>query len=100
MGTGLTDRRLLVEQRLFDCHSRLERARGELALAEEQVLVALEAAEEARCRMAASETPLAHREWCEARRRREQVLSNALAAREHVVVLESARDDLLAKLVG
>lgn len=100
MGAGLTDRRLLTEQRLFDVHARLERARGELAVVEEQVLVADEAAEEAKARATASETPRANSEWCEARRRREQLLERAEAARAAVDELEAARDELLGKLVG
>jgi hypothetical protein len=50
--------------------------------------------------MALSETPLAHGEWCEARRRREQLAAHANAVRELVDLLESTRDELLAKLVG
>ncbi len=100
MGAGLTDRRLLVEQRLFDVHARLERARGELAILAEQLLLADEVAEEAHERMAASETPLAHGEWCEARRRRAQLLECQLAAQGAVDGLEASRDELLGKLVG
>ncbi|HVB05907.1 MAG TPA: hypothetical protein VNF07_06655 [Acidimicrobiales bacterium] len=99
MGAGLTDR-TVVEQRLFDVHARLERARNELALAEERALLAGAAAEEARNRMAVSETPLAHREWCEARRRRTQLLDHAAAAGALVSELEESRDELLGKLVG
>ena len=100
MGAGLTDRRLLTEQRLFDVHTRLERARGELAIVEERMLRADEAASEAHARAAASETPLASSEWCKARRRREQLVERANAARAAVAELEAARDELLGKLVG
>lgn len=100
MGAGLTDRRLLVEQRLFDVHARLERARGELALVEEQARRADDAATEAHARAAASETPLASSEWCEARRRREQLVGQANTARAAVAELEATRDELLGKLVG
>ena len=51
-----------VERRLLEVHARLVRARQELAVAEEQLDVFLETADEARIRALVSETPLADRD--------------------------------------
>ena len=55
-----------VERRLLEVHARLVRARQELAVAEEQLDVFLETADEARIRSLVSETPLADRDWQDA----------------------------------
>ncbi len=99
MRPGLTDRRQRVERRLFDVHARLERARAELALAEEQLLVLGEAADEARIRMLVSETALANREWSEARRHAEVMERSRDATKATISELERAQDELLAQLV-
>lgn len=80
-------------------HARLERARAELALAEEQLSAFEETAEDLRTRMLVSETPLADKEWNEARRHAEVMLRSRDAARQAVVELEHARDELLSRLV-
>lgn len=80
-------------------HARLERARAELALAEEQLHALAEAADEARIRMLVSETPLANREWGEARRHAEVMERSRDATRAAVVELEKAQDELLSQLV-
>lgn len=99
MRPGLTDRRQRVERRLFDVHARLERARAELALADEQLVVFADAADEARVRMLVSETALAHREWNEAHRHAEVMERSRDAAKQAVVELERAQDELLTQLV-
>jgi hypothetical protein len=96
----LTDRRLLVEQRLFACLAQLERAREELGVAEERYREAAIALGEACNRRAAAETPLADGEWCRARRREERRRQFVSALRHDVDELEGVRDELLARLVG
>ena len=88
-----------VERRLLDVHARLMRARQELAVAEEQLDVFLETAEETRIRSLVSETPLADREWQEAQRHADAMLRARDAAIERVAELERAQDELLGKLV-
>ncbi|MCU1495742.1 MAG: hypothetical protein JWO62_3506 [Acidimicrobiaceae bacterium] len=99
MRPGLTDRRQRVERRLFDVHARLDRARAELALAEEQLVVVADAADEARTRMLVSETALANREWNDAHRHAEVMERSRDAARLVVADLERAQDELLSQLV-
>ncbi len=99
MRHGTSDSRQRVERRLFDVHARLERARAELALADEQLAALEEAASDARTRMLVSETPLADREWNDARRHAEVMERSRDAARHAVADLERAQDELLARLV-
>jgi hypothetical protein len=96
---GISDSRQRVERRLFDVHARLERARAELALAEEQLSAFEETAADLRTRMLVSETPLADREWNEARRHAAVMQRSRDAARQAVVELERAQDELLSRLV-
>ena len=88
-----------IERRLTEVHDRLLKARQELAIVEEQLVVFAETAEDARIRALVSETPLADHDWQEARRHEEAMLRGRDAARARVVELEKAQDELLAKLV-
>ncbi|MGA2803885.1 MAG: hypothetical protein ABSF89_05770 [Acidimicrobiales bacterium] len=88
-----------VERRLLDVHARLVRARQELAVAEEQLDLFLETAEEARIRALVSETPLADRDWQDAQRHAEAMIRGRDNASARVVELERAQDELLSKLV-
>jgi len=88
-----------VERRLMEAHSRLVRAREELAVLEEQLEVFLETADEARIRSLVSETPLADRDWHDAQRHAEAMVRSRDSATARVAELERAQDELLAKLV-
>lgn len=88
-----------VRRRLGEVHERLVKARQELAIIEEQLLVFSETAEDARLRSLVSETPLADHEWQEARRHEQAMLRSRDATRALVAELERAQDELLAKLV-
>ena len=88
-----------VERRLLDVHARLVRARQELAVAEEQLDLFLETAEEARIRALVSESPLADRDWQDAQRHAEAMIRGRDNASARVVELERAQDELLSKLV-
>lgn len=83
----------------MDVHARLVRARQELAVAEEQLDLFLETAEEARIRALVSETPLADRDWQDAQRHAEAMIRGRDNASARVVELERAQDELLSKLV-
>ena len=60
--------RFLLERRIRDVHTRLVRAREELAVLDEQLAVVADEAEEARLRSLVSETPLAAHEYAEVKR--------------------------------
>jgi len=83
----------------MEAHSRLVRAREELAVLEEQLEVFLETADEARIRSLVSETPLADRDWHDAQRHAEAMVRSRDSATARVAELERAQDELLAKLV-
>lgn len=88
-----------VERRLTEVHDRLVKARQELAIVEEQLLMFTDTADDARIRSLVSETPLADHEAREARRHAEAMQRGRDAARARVTELERAQDDLLSKLV-
>lgn len=90
----------LIERRLFDVAERLRRAREELAVIEEQLEVLSEAAEEARLRSLVSETPLAQREYTDARRHAEAMQRSARTVRESISELSTSQDDLLDRLIA
>lgn len=92
-------KRAEVERRLSEVHARLVRARQELAVAEEQLDVFLETADEARIRSLVSETPLADRDWQDAQRHAEAMIRARDTASARVAELERAQDELLGKLV-
>ncbi len=87
-----------LTKRLSEVHERLVKARQELAIVEEQLLVFTETADEARIRALVSETPLADHEWQEARRHEEAMLRGRNAAKDRVLELERAQDELLSRL--
>jgi hypothetical protein len=88
--------RALLERRIRDVHTRLLRAREELAVLDEQLAVVLETADEARVRALVSETPLAAREHDEAARHADAVGRARDALHKTVVDLEHRQDELLA----
>jgi hypothetical protein len=88
-----------VERRILEVHALLVRARQELAVAEEQLDVFLETAEETRIRALVSETPLADRDWQDAQRHAKAMVRARDTAGARVAELERAQDELLGKLV-
>ncbi len=88
-----------VERRILEVHALLVRARQELAVAEEQLDVFLETAEETRIRALVSETPLADRDWQDAQRHAKAMVRARDTASARVAELERAQDELLGKLV-
>jgi len=88
--------RFLLERRIRDVHTRLVRAREELAVLNEQLAVVAEEAEEARLRSLVSETPLAAHEYVEVRRHAEAMSGARDALRSTVADLERRQDELLA----
>ncbi len=95
----LSDSRQRGEKRLFDANARLERARAELAISEEQLAALEDAADEARVRSLVSETPLAERECQEAKRHADTLRRAVDSARASVRELEQAQDELIGGLI-
>ena len=90
--------RRLIERRLSDVHRKLQRARKELEVVDEQWAVLAEAAEEAQLRALVSETPLAEVEHRDAQRHADAMARSRTAVLESIAELERAQDQLLDKL--
>jgi hypothetical protein len=90
--------RALLERRIRDVHSRLVRAREELAVLDEQLEVVQESADEARVRSLVSETPLAAHEHSEAKRHADAMVKARAAQANTVIELERRQDELLASV--
>ena len=88
--------RVLLERRIRDVHTRLVRAREELAVLNEQLVVVQESADEARVRALVSETPQASQEYNEAARHADAMVRARDALVKVVGDLERRRDELLA----
>jgi len=88
--------RFLLERRIRDVHTRLVRAREELAVLDEQLAVVDEEADEARVRSLVSETPLATHDYGEVRRHADAMASARRALQATVADLERRQDELLS----
>jgi len=91
--------RTTLERRLSDAHDRLVRARAELAILDEQMVVVNEIADDTRLRALVAETPLASKEYDEANRHATVMLQNRSALVEQIDELERRRSELLDQLV-
>lgn len=88
-----------VRERLADVQDRLRRARANARVLDEQVLYLRDVADEAETRKLVAQTPLADREWREAKRdfeRHARLLEEARAEIEEFVL---ERDRLLDRLI-
>jgi hypothetical protein len=90
--------RTLIERRLTDVHRRLQRARQELAMVDEQLAALADSATDARLRAMVSETPLADAEHREAQRHADAMARSRAAVLESIAELERAQDELLDRL--
>ncbi len=86
----------LLERRIRDVHTRLVRAREELAVLDEQLAVVNDEAEELRLRSLVSETPLAAHEYTEIRRHVDAMTRAREAMRSTVDDLAKRQDELLS----
>ncbi|HEX2064497.1 MAG TPA: hypothetical protein VHE80_08755, partial [Acidimicrobiales bacterium] len=83
---------------LVEVHRRLQRAREELTVLEEQLAVFAEAASETRVRALVSETPLAEHEHREAQKHADAMARSREAALADITELERTLDELLDRL--
>jgi hypothetical protein len=92
-------RRSIVERSLRDVHSRLVRARQELAILDEQLASLTDTADDARLRSLVSETPIATHEHADAQRHADAAVRARGALAERIRELEVRQDELLGQLV-
>jgi uncharacterized protein involved in exopolysaccharide biosynthesis len=91
--------RTTIERRLGEAHDRLVRARAELAVLDEQLLVVNEIAEDTHVQALVTETPLAAKEYDEAHRHATAMAQNRAALADQIVALERRQNELLDRLV-
>jgi hypothetical protein len=91
--------RTTIERRLSDAHDRLVRARAELAILDEQLVVINEIADDTRMRALVSETPGASREHDEANRHAAAMIQTRANLADRVAELQRRQDELLDRLV-
>jgi hypothetical protein len=91
--------RTVIERRLRDAHERLVRARSELAVLDEQLVVVNEMADDTRLRALVSETPLSAKEHDEASRQATVMIQSRNALVDRIAELEQRQDELLDRLV-
>jgi hypothetical protein len=91
--------RTTIERRLSDAHEQLVRARAELAVFDEQLLVVNEIADDTRIKALVAETPVASREYDEANRHATALLQTRNALAEKITQLERRQEELLDQLV-
>jgi len=89
-----------IQRSLAELQERLNKARQELRIAEEQLLFQMDVMEEAKTRALVSETPLADREHAEARRDYERMLRMRAEAQAEVDDLQKEQDKLLDRMLG
>jgi hypothetical protein len=91
--------RAIVERRLSDAHERLVRARSQLAVLDEQLVVVNEIADDTRLRALVAETPVASKEYDEASRQATIMLHTRNAVVDQIAELERRQDELIDRLV-
>ncbi len=87
-----------MKTRLSQVNQRLRRAREELGVAEEQLAALADSAEEARIRALVSETPLAERDFEEARRHADAMARSRAVLLDSIADLERTQDELLERI--
>jgi len=92
--------RSLIERRLFEVAERLRALRDELRVADEQLAVLADAADDARLRALVSETPLAGREHTEAQRHADAMARHRADVVAQLAELERTQDELLDRLLA
>ena len=88
-----------IERRLMDVSARLKKARAELAVLDEQLVVFVDTAEETKVRALVSESPEASREHRDAQRHADAMARSRAAALASIAELERTQDELLDQLV-
>jgi hypothetical protein len=88
-----------VERRLLEVNRRLQRAREELSVLDEQMVAFADEADETRVRALVSDSPAAGREHREAERHADAMRRSRDALAATIAELERSQDELLDRLV-
>ena len=88
-----------VERRLLDVNRRLQRAREELSVLDQQLAAFAEEADDTRVRALVSDDPFANKEHREAERHVDAMRRSREALATTIAELERSQDDLLDHLV-
>ncbi len=91
--------RTIVERRLSDVHERLVRARAELSVLDEQLVVVNEIADDTRMRALVAETPVASKDHGEASRQAAIMVQTRNTLVDRIAELERRQNELLDRLV-
>jgi hypothetical protein len=91
--------RTIVERRLSDVHERLVRARADLSVLDEQLVVVNEIADDTRMRALVAETPVASKEHDEASRQAAIMVQTRTTLIDRIAELERRQNELLDRLV-
>jgi hypothetical protein len=91
--------RAAIEGKLREVTDRIRRAREELSVIDEQLVVFRETADEARLQAIVDESPLSRSEHGDAQRHAEAHERSRRRLAEDLAELERSRDDLLDRLV-
>lgn len=92
--------RSLLERRLSEIATRLSQLRHDLAVADEQLAVLDDIADDARLRSLVSETPLAGQDRRETQRHADAMRRHREEVLAEIAALERAQDDLLDRMFG
>ncbi|MHB1503856.1 MAG: hypothetical protein ACYCTL_07085 [Acidimicrobiales bacterium] len=88
-----------VERALIEVHRRLAKAREDLTVLDEQLLVLADAADDARVRSLVADTPMATHEHTDAQRHADAASRARAALVATIASLEHRQDELLGRLV-
>ena len=91
--------RASIEAKLRQVGDRLRKAREELAVLDEQLIVFRDTADETRLKAMVDESPLSAQEHAEAQRHADAMERSRRRLAETIARLERNRDDLLDRLV-
>jgi hypothetical protein len=92
--------RSLIERKLSEVTGRLKLLREELEVADEQLAVFVDDADDARIRALVSETPLSDREHHEARKHADAMARHRADLARQIEELERSQDELLDRLMA
>ena len=88
-----------IQKNLAALNERINRAREELRIVEEQILFQMDVVEETKTRAVVSETPLAHREHEEARADYDRMLKERERIVRSIAELQTEQDRLLDRML-
>ena len=89
-----------IERSLAEIGDRLNKAKNDLRIVEEQLLFQMDVVEDAKTRMLVAETPIADREYRIARDDYDRMLRQREEATRAVAELQREQDRLLDRMLG